>query len=85
MGKYLPGMGDDFDWYNPFDYPGAIVSSALDVGGIVNDAVRGDIMGDVNYDRDYTADDAIELGSTLLILLLFSKVLVQLRKVQRGQ
>ena len=66
MGEYIPGMGDDFDFYNPFDYPGAIISSAMDVGGMATDAVRGDLLGDVNYDRDYTTDDAIELGSTAL-------------------
>lgn len=81
MGEYIPGMGDDFDIYNPFDYPGAIISSAMDVGGIVNDAVRGDIMGDVNYDRDYTADDAIELGSTALS---FAPVLKGLGTAAKG-
>lgn len=66
MGKYLPGMGDDFDWWNPFDYPGAIVGGAMDAGGMINDAVRGDIMGDVNYDRDWTWDDGISLAGTAL-------------------
>lgn len=74
-------MGDDFDIYNPFDYPGAILSSAMDVGGMATDAVRGDLLGDVNYDRDYTADDAIELGSTALA---FSPVLRGLGTAAKG-
>jgi hypothetical protein len=72
---------DDMSWYN---LPGQIASGAMNVGSMATDLVRGDIMGDPNYDRDWTEDDAWELGGTALATLPGGKLLGSAAKGLRG-
>lgn len=78
--KKKMGM-DDLSWYN---LPGQIASGAMDVGGMATDFVRGDLMGDANYDRDWTEDDAYALGGTALATLPGGKLLGSAAKGLRG-
>ena len=78
--KKKMGM-DDLSWYN---IPGQIASGAMDVGGMANDFVRGDLMGDVNYDRDWTSDDALTGLGTALASLPGAKLLGSAAKGLRG-
>ena len=78
--KKKMGM-DDLSWYN---LPGQIASGAMDVGGMANDFVRGDLMGDPNYDRDWTEDDAYTAFGTGLVSLPGAKLLGSAAKGLRG-
>jgi hypothetical protein len=56
----IPGMDDQFDIYNPVDLAGGVLKGGMDLGGMATDLVRGDLMGDVNYDRDWTTQDGVD-------------------------
>jgi hypothetical protein len=69
--KYLFEPEDDDNWFTRGMKGGGqfLFGAPMEVGGMINDAVRGDLMGDPNYDRDWTGGDAMDAALTAAELI----------------